>query len=115
MAKLKHAVLVQIKELTVENGKLFMMKMAGIPIRAYLTLVEASRVANYMREIVDAIIAQNTEKDAVQIQSIRTKDEGTIYLLTIAVLPLRTFIDGYEAKIIGDFMQTVVVAILANK
>ena len=102
--------LVQIQELmSAENGKLYLMKIADIHIRAYLTLTEATRVSDYMKKIVSAVI-NSTETNLVNIQTLTT-EEDFIYLMTIAGVPLRTFIDGYEAEVMENFMETVVTAI----
>lgn len=110
--------LVQIEKLDVEgNGNVYLMKIADIPIRPYITYVEANRVADYMKKIVDAIIQkidQNkglTGKDLVNIEQLPTK-EGTFYLLTIADVHLRCYIEGYETLVHKNFMVGVVDEII---
>lgn len=107
--------LVQIEKLEVAENEMivYLMKIADVPIRPYITEVEANRVADYMKKIVNTVIEKIDEnkdltgKDLVDIKQLSTK-EGTFYLLTIADLSLRGYIEGYEALVHKNFLVGVV-------
>jgi hypothetical protein len=106
--------IVQIDSLIDTDGTpVFLMKIANVPIRPYITNIEANKVANYMKKIVDTIIQKInidknlTGKDLVNIEQLPTK-VGTFYLLTIADLGLRCYIDGFEASVHMNFLIGVV-------
>ena len=110
--------LVKIEKLDVEgNGITYLMKIADIPVRPYITDIEANRVADYMKKIVNAIIQkidQNkdlTGKDLVNIEQMPTK-EGVFYLMSIADLHLRGYVEGYESLVQKNFMVGIVNAII---
>lgn len=110
---------VQIEKLDVEDTamSLYLMKIADIPVRPYVTNIEANRIADYMKTIVNNIIQKIDENknltgnDLVEIKQLPTK-AGTFYLLTIADLVLRGYIEGYEALIHRNFMVDVVDEII---
>jgi hypothetical protein len=109
--------LVQIEKLEENGNAIYLMKIANIPIRPYITEIEANRVADYMKIIVNAVIQkidQNkdlTGKDLVDIKSLTIK-ERISYLLTIADLPLRGYIEGYEALVHKNFMIVIINEII---
>jgi hypothetical protein len=106
--------IVQIEKLIDTDGTpVFLMKIANVPIRPYITYTEAARIATYMKTIIDAIIQKInidknlTGKDLVNIEQLPTK-VGTFYLLTIADLGLRCYIDGFETSVHMNFLIGVV-------
>lgn len=110
--------LVQIETLATDNGRnVYLMKIANIPIIPYVAQSYANRVATYMKTVVNAVIQKFnanrnlTGKDLVKIEQLTTK-EGTYYLITIADLYLRGYIDGFESAVHANFMVTVVNEII---
>jgi len=114
MTNKKMSELVQIEKLVADNGTpVYLMKIANVPIRPYITSIEVNRVVAYMKTVVNAVvhrIEQNkklTGKDLVNVEELITKD-GTFYLITIADMHLRGYIDGYECIVQKNFMISVV-------
>lgn len=118
MTNTKLTEIVQIEKLVAENGTpVYLMKIADIPIRPYITSPEVNRVVIYMKTVVNAIIQKVsidktlTGKDLVNIEILKTK-EGDFYLITIADMHLRGYIDGYETLVQKSFMVGVVDEII---
>lgn len=106
--------IVQIEKLVAENGTpVFLMKIADIPVRPYITEIEVNKVVTYMKTVVNAVVQKVnidktlTGKDLVNIEILKTK-EGDFYLMTIADMHLRGYIDGYETLVQKSFMISVV-------
>lgn len=111
---------VKIEKLETEDGTmLYLLNIADIPVRPYITDGEANRVADYMKIVVDAVIKKHDEnkdltgKDLVKIEHLSTK-EGIFYILSIAGWNLRGYVDGYEALVQKDFMVKVVNHIIRH-
>jgi hypothetical protein len=109
--------IVTIKEINTsskENPKLYLMSIAKNEIRGYLSKKESSRIAGFMKRVVLAI-ATSREKDPHKLVKIEelTTYKGTYYALSIAGISMRTFIDGYEAEVMQNFMVSVVSDIIA--
>ena len=110
--------LVKIENLETDKGTiLHLLNIANIQIRPYITGREARRVADYMKIVVNAVIKQHDEnndlsgKDLVKIEQAST-NEGTFYVMYVAGLNLRGYIDGYEASIQKNFMIKVVDSVI---
>lgn len=106
--------IVQIEKLAADNGTpVYLMKIADVPVRPYITAIEVNKVVTYMKTVVNAIVQKVklnnnlTGKDLVNIEILKTK-EGDFYLMTIADMHLRGYIDGYETLIQKSFMISVV-------
>ncbi len=109
---------VQIEKLEIDTGRiLYLLKIADIPVRPYITDKEAYRIATYMRLVVDSVIVkfnQNnniTGNDLVKIEQPST-NAGILYLMSIADLHIRGYIDGYESLVQKNFMIGVVDEII---
>jgi hypothetical protein len=105
---------VQVENLVTNNGtSVYLMKIAGIPIRPYITIDEVNRIAEYMKMVVNTVlykVEKNkalTGKDLVNVEETVTK-AGTFYLLTIADMHLRGYVEGYESIVQKNFMIDVV-------
>jgi hypothetical protein len=112
--------IVKIEKLETEEGPiLYLLKIADISIRPYITDGESNRVADYMKIVVDAVIEKYCEDndltgdDLVKIERLTT-NEGAFYLMTVAGLNLRGYVDGYEALVQQDFMIKVVDSVIAK-
>jgi len=110
--------LVKIENLETDKGTiLYLLNIANIQVRPYITDGEAQGVANYMKIVVSTVIKKHNEnndlsgKDLVKIEQAST-NEGTFYVMYVAGLNLRGYIDGYEASIQKNFMIKVVDSVI---
>ncbi len=110
--------LVKIENLETDKGTvLYLLNIANIQVRPYITDGEAQGVANYMKIVVSTVIKKHNEnndlsgKDLVKIEQVST-NEGVFYVMSVAGLNLRGYIDGYEASIQKNFMIKVVDSVI---
>ena len=103
--------LVEIKELHPEGTEriIYLLRIAGIDIRVYLSYVEVSQVANYMRRVVRKIT--NDKIGNVEILELKT-EVNTYYLLRLAGFDIKAYLALEEATRVAKYMEDVVKKIL---
>lgn len=104
--------LVVVRPIMTDIGNFYRMEIAGIPIRAYLSDIEADRTALFMRKVV-RIMIQSPQNAKVIIQQIST-EFGEIYRMVISGMPIRAYLSKEDADEKALFMEKVVQTVIVQ-
>lgn len=94
-----------------ETGKekiIYLLKIADIDVRIYISYLEANSDANYLKKIVRKIVQDKSGK----IEIVELKTDKTYYLLKIAGFDIKTYLAIEEATRVAKYMEVVVNKIL---
>ena len=102
--------LVEIKELFPEGEEriIYLLQIAEIDIRVYLTYEEANRVANFFRRAIRKILREGIGK----IEIVELKTSKIYYLVRIAGFDIKPYLAIEEATRVANYMENVVKKIL---
>jgi hypothetical protein len=105
--------LVVIKEIYAEDEKgkekiIYLLKIADIDIRIYISYLEVHTDANYLRAVIRKIVTDKAGK----VEIVELKTEKTYYLLKIAGFDIKTYLSIEEASRVTKYMEIVVKKIL---
>jgi hypothetical protein len=99
---------VEIQEIQTDYVPVYVVKVAGINLRGYLSKDDANRIAAFMRTVVDSIL---TTGKGVEVQELKS-DVLPIYLLKIGGISSRAYLSKAEMTRTVDYMSKIVDAIL---
>ena len=104
--------LVAIKDLPVNAEGLdtiYLVQVAGIDIRVYVSIIEANRLYRFMKKIVTDVIINESAK----VEVIQLKTNGSVYyLLKITGKNVKIYTSVQEATRVANYMTNVLNKIL---
>lgn len=98
---------VEIQEIQTDTMPVYIINIAGINLRGYLSKDDADRTATFMRTVVDAILTTGT---GIEVQELKS-DILPIYLLKLGGIDTRAYLSKVEMIRTVDYMTTIVNAI----
>jgi hypothetical protein len=108
--------LVDIKKITLDNNPdistMYLLKVAGIDIRLFIDLSEATKDGRFMQHVVRHVIKLGSAAKA-EVKEVTT-GQDIYYLLKIANKNVKIYTGKEEAGRVASYMTNVINAILKN-
>jgi hypothetical protein len=104
--------LVEIKDVQINVEGLdtvYLVKVAGIDIRVYFSIIEANRLYRFMKGIIREVIINGSAK--VEIKELKTNDK-IYYLLKVTNKNVKIYTSIQEATRVANYMTNVLNEIL---
>lgn len=103
--------LVEVQEIQTDIASVYIVKIAGINLRGYLSKDDADKIADFMKQVVDTILNTGI---GIEVQELKS-DILPIYLLKIGGINIRPYLSKAEMIRTIHYMTKIVDAIKATR